>query len=165
LHLSNWLQEDAPASKKRKSEPKQKKALSSEAQKDDDGNDFWELSGKRRATISEFKKITFVNIREYYEKDGKTLPGKKGISLTMEQFTALLGVLPDIERALKSKGVEVPRPQYDKSGAAGGDEVEAELEEDEEEKASGKPKSKGKLDKFKIKSNHEATSDEDEDED
>ena len=117
--------------------------------------------------------MTFVNIREYYEKDGKTLPGKKGISLTTEQFTALLAVLPDIDHVLKSKGIEVPRPQYDKAAATSSDPAEAESEEDEDEdedegededeEAFEQPKSKRKLNKFKMKSNHEATSDEDED--
>ena len=42
-----------------------------------DGEIFWELSGKRRVGVSEFKGNTMVNIREYYEKDGGMLPGKK----------------------------------------------------------------------------------------
>ena len=45
--------------------------------KDSEGNFYWEISKQRRVTISEFKGKTLVNIREYYEKDGKELPGKK----------------------------------------------------------------------------------------
>ena len=32
----------------------------------------------RFAYVSEFRGRKMVNIREYYEKDGKILPGKKG---------------------------------------------------------------------------------------
>ena len=44
---------------------------------DSDGNPYWEISKMRRVTISEFRGKNLVNIREYYEKDGKQLPGKK----------------------------------------------------------------------------------------
>lgn len=48
-----------------------------QSQVDIDGNQYWEISKMRRVTISEFKGKRMVNIREYYEKDGKDLPGKK----------------------------------------------------------------------------------------
>lgn len=46
-------------------------------QLDADGNQYWAISRTRRVTISDFKGKRMVNIREYYEKDGKDLPGKK----------------------------------------------------------------------------------------
>ncbi|RGP65522.1 rna polymerase ii transcriptional coactivator [Fusarium sporotrichioides] len=75
--------------------------------KDDDGNPFWELSNKRRVGVSDFSNKTFVNIREYYEKDGKTMPGKKGISLSIEQYNAFLKAVPRINAALRAKGLVV----------------------------------------------------------
>lgn len=45
--------------------------------KDKDGGVYWEISGKRRLQLSEFKGNTMVGVREYYEKDGQALPGKK----------------------------------------------------------------------------------------
>lgn len=42
----------------------------------DDG--LYMLSKNRFASVSEFKGNKYVNIREYYEKDGKSLPTKKG---------------------------------------------------------------------------------------
>jgi hypothetical protein len=36
-----------------------------------------QISGKRRVQVSSFKNTTMVGIREYYEKDGEMLPGKK----------------------------------------------------------------------------------------
>ena len=46
---------------------------------------------------SEFKNKVSLNIREYYEKDGKILPGKKGINLSKEEFDLLLEHLEEIK--------------------------------------------------------------------
>ena len=36
----------------------------------DEGDAFWSLSNNKRVTISTFKNQIYVNLREYYEKDG-----------------------------------------------------------------------------------------------
>ncbi|KAI4728235.1 PC4-domain-containing protein [Aureobasidium sp. EXF-10728] len=157
--------EDGPQSKRAKT------AISKDKQVDEDGNPYWELSGKRRVGLSEYKNMHLINIREYYEKDGKTLPGRKGISLSLEQFSAFLGILPEIEAALKSQGQELPRPNYGEeddlkaSSSTKTPKVEqasAEPEPLDDEPETNTAPSTSKLDRFKYeKKNHEATSDED----
>ena len=79
--------EDAPKAKSDRSNKKQKRptpnaksagdeSVPGGGQSSPDG-EYWELSAKRRVQISEFKGKHMVNIREYYEKDGEMLPGKK----------------------------------------------------------------------------------------
>jgi hypothetical protein len=67
------------------------------------------MSSRRRITVEDYKGKTLVALREFYEKDGKMLPAKSGISLTVEQFTALLLALPDVLGELQSKGFECPK--------------------------------------------------------
>lgn len=68
-------------SRKRASEsdtgPEGKKAKVTASQTDSNGDRYWEISKMRRVTISSFRGKTQVNVREYYEKDGQQLPGKK----------------------------------------------------------------------------------------
>ncbi|XP_055303610.1 RNA polymerase II transcriptional coactivator [Sitodiplosis mosellana] len=69
--------------------------------KDSDGNLQFELSNNRRVTVSSFKGKVYVNIREFYQKDGDWLPGKKGIALSPEQWNALLEKSDEINKAIK----------------------------------------------------------------
>ncbi len=89
--------------------------------------------------------------------------GAKGISLSIEQYTALIQILPDIEGVLKSKDIEVPRPQYDEAITKTIKESEAVDDDEDDEEEVETSKSKGRLEKYKLKRNHDATSDEDED--
>ena len=49
-----------------------------------------QLTSKRRVGISEFKGKYMVNIREYYEKDGEVLPGKKVWAFVLSLYFGLL---------------------------------------------------------------------------
>ncbi|PGH17976.1 hypothetical protein AJ80_04597 [Polytolypa hystricis UAMH7299] len=79
---------------------------------DNNGDPYWNISRLRRVTVSTFNGRTLVNVREYFEKDGQELPGKKGISMSLDQFNALIKLLPDIETAVKEKGDSLTRPEY-----------------------------------------------------
>jgi len=48
-------------------------------QTDENGDEYWELNaaGTRRVTVSVFKGMRMVSVREYYGKEGKMLPAKK----------------------------------------------------------------------------------------
>lgn len=48
------------------------------------------LGNKKFVDVREFKGKILIDIREYYEKNGEMLPGKKGISLNTEQWEVRL---------------------------------------------------------------------------
>ena len=151
---------DQPSSKRAKksnSKPSDIKPASSlnattAPSKDDNGDTFFSLNpaSTRRLTVNEFKGMTMISIREFYEKDGKKMPGKKGISLTVEQWAVLVECLPGVERELAGRGENVRRPIYgdvpDKVDGTGNEKMDVASGGDEEE----------------VKKNFEATSEEDE---
>lgn len=80
---------------------------------DDSGNPFWEIGGKlRRVTVSKYNESHLVGIREHFEAGGKILPGKKGISLSIDQLNIMISILPQIEEHLAEAGVTLSRPEY-----------------------------------------------------
>ncbi|KAL9711849.1 hypothetical protein Ac2012v2_004922 [Leucoagaricus gongylophorus] len=63
---------------------------SSEAvQQNSEGDKYIDLGKKKRATVRCFKDIPLLDIREFYGAGSEEKPGKKGISLNLEQWQAL----------------------------------------------------------------------------
>ena len=72
----------------------------------DQGETYFDLSPDRRFTVCKWRGNVRLDIREFYEKNGEILPGKKGLSLTMEQFNIIKdfiqdGTVDDIIRGLE----------------------------------------------------------------
>ncbi|XP_022126499.1 RNA polymerase II transcriptional coactivator [Pieris rapae] len=80
--------------------PPEKKAKVST--KTDDKEPTWVLQGKKLVKVREFKGKVYVDIREFYEKNGELLPGKKGISLQPDQWRKLLSLGDEINETISS---------------------------------------------------------------
>ena len=66
------------------------------------------LSRARRCTVSDFRGKKYVGLREYYEKDGVWLPGKKGISLPYEQWSQLRAKIGEVNQRIADFGAKKP---------------------------------------------------------
>ena len=72
----------------------------SEALASQDESFTLQLSAKRQVTISVFKGVPMVNVREYYEKDGALLPTKKGISLPADQWASCKTAIENLTKIM-----------------------------------------------------------------
>lgn len=67
---------------------------------DEDGIFVCEISKNRRVSVRSWQGRVMVDIREFYVKDGKQMPGRKGISLTMDQWKVLRDHAEKIDEAV-----------------------------------------------------------------
>ncbi|KAK4310897.1 hypothetical protein Pmani_017577 [Petrolisthes manimaculis] len=69
--------------------------------KTSDGDVYFELEKLKRVTVREFRNKIYVDIREFYEKDGKMLPGKKGIALNTSGWSKLKNLIDDVDEEIQ----------------------------------------------------------------
>ncbi|CAI9753042.1 unnamed protein product [Fraxinus pennsylvanica] len=84
-------------------EPPKKSAKPSASAVDNDSDEsdnivVCELSKNRKVSVRNWNGKVVVDIREFYYKDGKEMPGKKGISLTMDQWKILRDHVDEIDQ-------------------------------------------------------------------
>ena len=77
-------------------------------QVDDKNQVYFNVSPKKRVTICEWQGVPRVDLREFYERDGKLLPGKKGIVLSLTEYQIVKqfiedGTIDDILNDLQEK--------------------------------------------------------------
>ncbi|KAJ3735717.1 transcriptional Coactivator p15-domain-containing protein [Lentinula guzmanii] len=84
-------EEEKHPKKKEKSKPvPSSSGAGRSVEKNHEGDRYIDLGKKKRATVRSFKGTTFVDIREFYGDSEESMkPGKKGISLTPEQWEVL----------------------------------------------------------------------------
>ncbi|EAU91397.1 hypothetical protein CC1G_01886 [Coprinopsis cinerea okayama7 len=65
------------------------------------GEKYIDLGKKKFATVRTFKGKPLLDIREFWGDDDDLKPGKKGISLNLEQWQALREGIDDLDRLIK----------------------------------------------------------------
>ena len=69
----------------------------------EEGDVYWEIGNHRRVTVNKYGGKILVHIRQYYEKDGKQLPGKKGITLQKDAWDNLKLLSADIDNEMLNR--------------------------------------------------------------
>lgn len=68
----------------------------------DEEEDRFQLSKNRFLTVAPFKGKVRIDVREFYLNDeGQRRPGKKGISLSKEEWEKLKDQIPEIDEKIK----------------------------------------------------------------
>ncbi|CAN6476064.1 unnamed protein product [Victoria cruziana] len=83
--------------------PAKKGAKRSFGGSSDDGIIVCEISRNRRVSVRLWQGRPTVDIREFYVKDGKEMPGKKGIMLSLDQWNILRENVEKIDKAVTEK--------------------------------------------------------------
>jgi hypothetical protein len=68
------------------------------------------LTRSKRVAVTSYRGKKTLTLREFYEKRGAWLPGKKGITLSLEQFRALKNCVADVNAKLGNGETRLSAP-------------------------------------------------------
>uniref|UniRef100_A0A8C6QFB0 Activated RNA polymerase II transcriptional coactivator p15 n=1 Tax=Nannospalax galili TaxID=1026970 RepID=A0A8C6QFB0_NANGA len=78
------------------------RALASSKQSSSRRDDMFQIGKMRYVSVQDFKGKILIDIREYWmDSEGEMKPGRKGISLNMEQWSQLKEQISDIDDAVR----------------------------------------------------------------
>ncbi|XP_057335877.1 activated RNA polymerase II transcriptional coactivator p15-like [Microplitis mediator] len=108
---SSHSEEEKPKKKKPKREEKKEKNAKEEkpskkasSSKLDEEEPTWEIGNKKHVTVRKWKGKLYIDIREMYlDNEGSLKPGRKGISLTPENYMKLKDIMGEVDEAVKLK--------------------------------------------------------------
>ncbi|KAK9764539.1 hypothetical protein K7432_007871 [Basidiobolus ranarum] len=67
----------------------------------DDGEQYFELSSKKRMSVRKWKNMVLVDFREFYtDSNGVVRPTKKGITLSLDQWKKLKELANEVDDAI-----------------------------------------------------------------
>lgn len=85
---------------KREKEPQEEETT--DKKKNEQGETFFEIGPKRRITVRKFKGKPLIDIREFWEPSpGELAPGKKGISLSVDQWNRVKDLIDQVDLSIK----------------------------------------------------------------
>jgi len=89
--------------KQEEEEEQQEKPKKQRKWDNEDGETVFELDPSTHVTVKKFKGTPYVDIRKFYQKDGKWFPSPKGISLKVTEWKALKNHSNQVDAMLGNK--------------------------------------------------------------
>ncbi|CAD8132837.1 unnamed protein product [Paramecium octaurelia] len=66
----------------------------------EDGQYFFELTSFKKVSVSKFKGNVMISLREFFSKDGQSLPTKKGITLQLDNWEKFKQYIAEIDECV-----------------------------------------------------------------
>ena len=67
-----------------------------------DGSVMFELNPNRKIEVKKYKGVTYIDVREYFNKGPESLPTKKGVAMTKDTWVKLKGIMEEIDDAMEA---------------------------------------------------------------